>query len=968
MAGNVTSYGGTGISAYAGVNSFGLSVTTTGVVRASSTGISAYGRSATGSVLIDARGAVTGGFVGISGFAAGAGGLTILAADDVIGTGGIGIHANARDLAGELVITAAGDVAGGFLGIYASNSGTGSTTISVAGDVTNLGASSSVLTYGVFAYNAGNATDMSVTVAGSVHGGSEGGVIAFQFGSGAVDINVADVDSTGGPAILAVSGSFPNANPVNVTATGDVNGGGGGIVAISRGVGGAVTITTGGDVSGGDYGIFARTAGGELTLDLGGDVTGGSVGLWVVTEQGQAIEVRSDQIISGGDYGILTGALVGTGQASAADAITVFGTVNGAIRTVRGDDVVTLAAGSVVNGGVLLDEGDDTLNWQGGSFGGARGGDGTDTVNFSASGVRITNSGHDADFFSQFEIYNFLTGGYVLAGVHDGLFETNFLAGDHVLLGSLQSLETLIGAGVGLQVANGATLTGNLTNDGDLGINGGGLGTFAIDGNLTQSATGNLTLDRVSDGTGDLVTVSGDVTLAGTLTLHQYGSYAGPVTLINGATGLSGGFDSVTGLLTARPLVSQAIVFDATTFDVNLVTVFADAGSIGGLSGNQASLGNALGTELGGGTGTGAFADFGFALSAIDNVPELAAAFNEISPEILDPGVQIARNAQFQFLAGLLDIPGGPQGEPGPVQVASLDPHIPAAALASQGPRVWGSLQLDGYRQDGGSAAFGYSTDGMTLSAGVADLHSGPVSFGMAVGYGNFQTDLAGPDADHVRTEIYRYGAFARYDINPGEQGLQAHLDGGISLARGTQSVTMDVIIPAAGTAIRQTGETHFNMNSAMMRLTVDGYAGNAWAIRPLVLVSADRYDQNETVIGAGETTAILTDAFRLDRVSYGWGAAFEHQWGSDTALNLSLVSLHHTGDLESQTVSHFAAPGIAGIASFGITGRGIEDEVLLQGDLRSEFAGGYSVSLHGFAQSGDLDGMGGQIRIARRF
>ena len=86
-----------------------------------------------------------------------------------------------------------------------------------------------------------------------------------------------------------------------------------------------------------------------------------------------------------------------------------------------------------------------------------------------------------------------------------------------------------------------------------------------------------MTLDTAGMGnSNDLLTVSGAVTLGGTLALRQTTMPAGTVTLIDGGTGLTGNFASsnemsTEGLVNGL-LISQTLVNDATNFDLQLVT------------------------------------------------------------------------------------------------------------------------------------------------------------------------------------------------------------------------------------------------------------------------------------------------------------------------------------------------------------------------------------------------------------
>ena len=966
--------GGTGISALQ-YGSGALNVEVAAVNGTTGDGILAYQSYAGSDLSVSATGTVTGDNTGITAVNYGSGTLAISAAS-VSSLTGSAIEARSGRFSSGLSVSASGIVSGGWGGITLSNRGSGALTLTAVDVDGGIG-------LGINAYGGQSTTDMTVTAANVTSG-----IRLWALGTGVTSLNVGNVTSAYGSAINAYAGS--NSAGLDVTVTGAIHGADTGISASNRSAIGSVSIaaagavagdsafgisaynagsgglsiTTAGDVTGGIVGLFARNLGGALTLDIGGDITGGDIGLWTDADYGMDFDVRVGQTISGGTWGIVTGGT--TSAATSSDTLNIFGTVNGHIGTGNGDDVVGLAAGSVVNGAILLDAGDDTLNWQGGGFGGARAGDGIDTVNFSGPGVRITNSGNAADIFVDFELYHFLGGGYVLDGLHTGLIATYFDAGDNILLGTLASQNVMIAAGAGLEVANGALITGNLNNAGSLGINRTAIGVFTVDGDFTQLATGDLTLDaNAFSGWGDQVVVSGELALGGELALRQSGNFGTPLTLIDGGTGLTGSFDSVTGLLVSRLLVSQSIAYDAVNFDVNLVTEFADATRVSGLTPNQASVANGLTGQLSTLPDNQAFTDLAYSVVSIGDGPALAAALEALNPEILDAGIQTARNSQFLFLTGLMDRNGAPAPGPQPVQVASLDNSIPDWSSPEDTAHVWGALQMASYEQTGGGVNIDYATDGVEIAFGAADLTAGAIRFGFAVGYAGLETDLAAPDDDHVASELFRYGLFGRYDINAGDTGLQAHLDGSLALGRGSLETRMDVLLPSV--TLTQTGETHFNTAAGAVRLTLDGYNGDSWLVRPHLLVAADRYDQNAQMIGYGTTTVIASDSFQLDRVSYGYGATFEHQWGTGSALEISATSLRHSGDAAAAFSSSFAAPGLSAVG-FNIAGREIEQQYIVQGRFRSELADGLTVSVEGFAEFGDLEGAGAEVRLSKRF
>jgi len=229
------------------------------------------------------------------------------------------------------------------------------------------------------------------------------------------------------------------------------------------------------------------------------------------------------------------------------------------------------------------------------------------------------------------------------------------------------------------------------------------------------------------------------------------------------------------------------------------------------------------------------------------------------------------------------------------------------------------------------------------------------------------QSDLDGPDADSVSTELFRMGAFVRQEMGSND-GLQAHMDATLAIATGSQDIQRDVVIPGAGINVRETSQTNFNMMGASARLTLDGNNGQSWTVKPHLLVAADQYSQSPDTLGSTGVTSLSTGSFNLERTSIGFGATLDHQWSEHSSLSLSATSLHHFGDTATNLVSDFVAPGLGSGLSFDIIGREIEQQYLLQGDINSEFSNGFSVSVQGFAQFGDMEGLGGQIRVSRKF
>ena len=108
----------------------------------------------------------------------------------------------------------------------------------------------------------------------------------------------------------------------------------------------------------------------------------------------------------------------------AGDTLDIRGNVSGAIMTFGGNDIVSLAAGSTVNGNINLGDGADTLNLASTAFGALDAGEGDDTLSISATGLTL-----DAATVSGFETFAFNTGRNTLSGTHIGLTSSSIATG-----------------------------------------------------------------------------------------------------------------------------------------------------------------------------------------------------------------------------------------------------------------------------------------------------------------------------------------------------------------------------------------------------------------------------------------------------------------------------------------------------------------------------------------------------------
>ncbi|MFK4063040.1 autotransporter family protein [Brucella anthropi] len=206
----------------------------------------------------------------------GTGTTTIVSSGDVTATVRAGLYAFNASTAKDMVIQQkSGSVKGGTYGVFADNAGTGSTAVTLSGDVTASG------DYGVYARNGSSATDLTVKqTAGSITGKT--GILAWNRGTGISLVNVVGKVSGGAGAgiqTIAANGSTIDiAASATVKATSGIairDGGVAGNPVESDTVGGNVTVNSAGTVTGDAiHGLGNDTfnlAGGSYTGDIYGD-------------------------------------------------------------------------------------------------------------------------------------------------------------------------------------------------------------------------------------------------------------------------------------------------------------------------------------------------------------------------------------------------------------------------------------------------------------------------------------------------------------------------------------------------------------------------------------------------------------------------------------------------------------------------------------------------------------------------
>ena len=350
-----------------------------------------------------------------------------------------------------------------------------------------------------------------------------------------------------------------------------------------------------------------------------GTLSGGTTGAFTVNGTGNGVVFNGGYFsnnvtgtVTGGNYGVASG---GTTAANIANAGTITGGTYAIYLTGNNADTVSLFASSTTNGAIALGDGDDTLNWYGGSFTSINGGNGNDRFAATVSAPASL----DLSTLTGFEQHS-LNGGdtLTLTGTQAPTEGGWSVSGSNLVLGGTAKLEmtgtgvTLVNADASLAVNAGGQLIahdayavasytgGSVTNAGLIKSTGSG-----FDGVITNGGT----VDNQAGGR--IIAAGNGVTLqaAGT-TLTNAGVIAGQ------ANGVMGSDDyqtlTNTGVIVAGTAGDNATAYWQT--NANLSTGdgvrFTAGGSVtnfgGYVNGNTTGIivGGANGVTISGGATT----------------------------------------------------------------------------------------------------------------------------------------------------------------------------------------------------------------------------------------------------------------------------------------------------------------------------------------------------------------------------
>lgn len=292
--GNALTISGAGAISYSDTNS--ASLVTTNNFDGIALSITSTGDNGgtPGSVTINTGGTITGGNTGISTWNHGTGTTSITVTGDVTGTGNAGIMVNTSSDSSGLTVSA-NNVTGG-TGITVSNAGSGEVSVTATGDVEATNGD------GITIGTSGNTTSVAIN-ANNITANNFGTNVQ-NFGAGTTSITTTgDVTATNGYGIYALTGNDTTDVTVEVNnVTAGISG-----IYIENGGSGFTDITATGNVTGttGD-GVYASngmdTTG--LTIDAN-NVTGDTNGIYATNYGTGSTNITTTGTVTGlGDQGI----------------------------------------------------------------------------------------------------------------------------------------------------------------------------------------------------------------------------------------------------------------------------------------------------------------------------------------------------------------------------------------------------------------------------------------------------------------------------------------------------------------------------------------------------------------------------------------------------------------------------------------------------------------------------------------
>jgi hypothetical protein len=484
-------------------------------------------------------------------------------------------------------------------GVEAKNSVSGALSVTTTGLVRAFNGD------GVYALNNAGTTDL--TVSATEITGAVKGIIARNFGSGAISVTTTgQITGTTDDGIFARN---YNGTGLTISAV-DVSGNGfaaNGITGVNTS--GALSIATTGTVTGGNYGsgIITTNNGTDLTISVV-SATGGSNGVFASNYGSGTTTITASGVVAGTGYsgrgistrnvaGGLTNITLNSGAAVSGNTY--------AIADYDGNSTITVNAGASVAGVITLGGGSDDLIFDGGDFSAVTqfdGGTDSDSLTFrNVTGTVASSS------ITGMESTVIGTGATLS-------FSDNQTPGNVTVTngGTLNSLAgaTLVNSGA-LDISNGGTLglrTGSLFDNsaGTVNNNAGGVidaeidlalaGTVNLNSGSTLNSSAILTnqIGRIQANSGAIVNQTGGTLLnLGTIDNQSGGSLTnqsgGSLLNIGTLSTQAGATLTNEGTLNNNNTINNGGTFDNNDFLTNAVTI-VNLGS--GTLNNNSSLAN----------------------------------------------------------------------------------------------------------------------------------------------------------------------------------------------------------------------------------------------------------------------------------------------------------------------------------------------------------------------------------------
>ncbi|MGY8661495.1 autotransporter domain-containing protein [Bradyrhizobium sp. UFLA05-109] len=670
----------------------------------------------------------------------------------------------------------------------------------------------------IFVQSGGTVTvqgDLS-QVAGSVSGGSgfNGGGSGSAFGSG-----IFFQGTSGSSTVLGFgSGNQSIADAIaDYIGSGGTNPGGGtdvadqgGSVAITKSIGGTLTLSAANTYSGGTtlsagtlvVGNNSALGTGTLAMAQGTTLSFASTGNYTIannitisgdptfTPPSGTTQTISGVISDGASPGFLEMAGPGTLVLSGANTYSGGTTISAGTLQLSGAGTLGAVTGTTTVAGGTLDLGGTTQTQAAVSLAGG-------TIQNGNLNAAITSTGGVLNGIGGSASLTTTSGTTVLTGTN------TYTGGSTVNGGILDVIGTLSDP----TVNSGGTLTGS-GSVGDTYVNSGG--TFAP-GNGTpgsfMTVTGNLAfqsgaiyLVQLNPATASFASVTGVATLGGATVnaVFASGSYVSKTyTILTAAGGVSGSFDPTVVNTNLPTNFRTTLSYDASNAYLNLILNFAIPG---GLNGNQQAVGNAL---------TNYFNTNG-SIPLIYGVLS-AGALTQASGKSATGAQQTTFNAMGQFM-GLLTDPflqrnGGADAVSGATGFAGEDDvsayaarkHTDAFAMIAKAPpktfeqrwSVW-AAGFGGSQSTDGNAVVGSNNTTSSVygtAVGADYLFSSSTLLGFALAGGGTGFNVNGLGSG--RSDLFQAGAYLRHNNGP------AYISA--ALAYGWQDITTDRTVTIVG-------------------------------------------------------------------------------------------------------------------------------------------------------------------------